>query len=156
MGAFVRQLAVLSVLWSLCELLLPDGKQQKLVRMAVSLLVMAALIGGVEKMLHAQAPHMPAFADKAWVVQEQSYADAALRAAANSMENLCVHTARRAGYDARAAVYLTREGAVERIELRLSPREAPPLMDAQALCAALARQLNVPTDTIRSLQTEGS
>ena len=30
MDAFVRQLAVLSVLWSLSELLLPEGRLQKI------------------------------------------------------------------------------------------------------------------------------
>ena len=44
MDAFVRQLTVLSVLWSLSELLLPEGRLQKMARMTVSVLVMAALI----------------------------------------------------------------------------------------------------------------
>ena len=90
MDAFVRQLAVLSVLWSLSELLLPEGRLQKMARMTVS-----------------------------------SYARAALSAAANQAEGYCVRLARRAGYEARAAVYLTMEGAVDHIDLWLTPGEAP-------------------------------
>ncbi len=47
MDAFVRQLAVLSVLWSLSELLLPEGRLKKMARMTVSVLVMAALVSGL-------------------------------------------------------------------------------------------------------------
>ena len=54
MDAFVRQLAVLSVLWSLSELLLPEGRLQKMARMTVSVLVMAALISGLGNLMNIQ------------------------------------------------------------------------------------------------------
>ena len=51
MNAFVRQLAVLAGVWALCEMLLPEGRQQRMVHMAVSLMVMAALIGSLDGLL---------------------------------------------------------------------------------------------------------
>ena len=106
MDAFVRQLAVLSVLWSLSELLLPEGRLQKMARMTVSVLVMAALVSGLGSLMDIQLESaLPAAADAS--AGGDSYARAALSAAANQAEGYCVRLARRAGYEARAAVYLT-------------------------------------------------
>ena len=64
MDAFVRQLAVLSVLWSLSELLLPEGRLQKMARMTVSVLVMAALVSGLGSLMDIQLESaLPAAAD---------------------------------------------------------------------------------------------
>ena len=65
MDAFVRQLAVLSVLWSLSELLLPEGRLQKMARMTVSVLVMAALVSGLGSLMDIQLESaLPAAAHK--------------------------------------------------------------------------------------------
>lgn len=154
MNAFVRQLAVLGVLWPLCELLLPEGRQQKLVRMAVSLLVMVALIGGLQNLL-SLAPHsLPVLTDAAVSSGAESYARTALQAAANNAEAFCVRLCERAGYSARAAVYLTAQGAVEHIDLWLKARNAAPLVAAQTLRSAVAQQLSLPVETVRLKQTE--
>ena len=147
MEAFVRQLAALSVLWSLSELLLPEGRQQKMARMTVSALIMAALISGLGNLMDVRVEGtLPTAALGA--VSAESYARTALRAAANQVEALCVRLARRAGYEAQAAVYLTQEGAVDHIELALEAGDAP-LLSARELAAAIAGQLSIAQERLR-------
>lgn len=154
MDAFVRQLAVLSVLWSLSELLLPEGRLQKMARMTVSVLVMAALISGLGSLMDIQVESaLPAAADAA--AAGESYVRAALSAAANQAEAYCVRIARRAGYEARAAVFLTVEGAVDHIDLWLTPGEAP-LLDAETVARTIAEGLAVPRERVRLDGNEGS
>ena len=154
MDAFVRQLAVLSVLWSLSELLLPEGRLQKMARMTVSVLVMAALISGLGNLMNIQVESaLPAVSDAAAV--GESYARAAVSAAANQAETYCVQLARRAGYEARAAVFLTVEGAVDHIDLWLTPGEAP-LLDAETVARTIAEGLAVPRERVRLDGNEAS
>ncbi|MEG0902414.1 MAG: hypothetical protein RSG96_09845, partial [Clostridia bacterium] len=115
MNAFVRKLAVLSVLWSLCELLLPDGRQQKMVRMTVSVLVMMVLVSSLSGLLMGVGESQTPVVESAAMLGEQSYARIALQALANQAERLCVRMAQNAGYVARAAVYLREDGALERV-----------------------------------------
>ncbi len=154
MDAFVRQLAVLSVLWSLSELLLPEGRLQKMARMTVSVLVMAALISGLGNLMNIQVESaLPVVSDAAAV--GESYARAAVSAAANQAEGYCVRLARRAGYEARAAVYLTMEGAVDHIDLWLMPGEAP-LLDAEEVARTIADELAVPVERVLLKEYEAS
>ena len=154
MDAFVRQLAVLSVLWSLSELLLPEGRLQKMARMTVSVLVMAALVSGLGSLMDIQVESaLPVVSDAPAV--GESYARAAVSAAANQAETYCVQLARRAGYEARAAVYLTLEGAVDHIDLSLTPGEAP-LLDAETVARTIAEGLAVPRERVRLDGNEGS
>lgn len=154
MDAFVRQLAVLSALWSLSELLLPEGRLQKMARMTVSVLVMAALVSGLGSLMDIQVESaLPVVSDAAAV--GESYARAAVSAAANQAETYCVQLARRAGYEARAAVYLTLEGAVDHIDLSLTPGEAP-LLDAETVARTIAEGLAVPRERVRLDGNEGS
>ena len=44
---------------------------------------------------------------------------------ATQLENWCVRAAGRAGYEARASVWLTRDGALEKVQLSLDDAEAP-------------------------------
>ena len=154
MDAFVRQLAVLSVLWSLSELLLPEGRLQKMARMTVSVLVMAALVSGLGSLMDIQLESaLPAAADAS--AGGDSYARAALSEAANQAEGYCVRLARRAGYEARAAVYLTMEGAVDHIDLWLTPGEAP-LLDAEEVARTIADELAVPVERVLLKEYEAS
>lgn len=154
MDAFVRQLAVLSVLWSLSELLLPEGRLKKMARMTVSVLVMAALVSGLGSLMDIQVESaLPAAADA--VAGGESYTRAALSAAANQAEAYCVYLARRAGYEARAAVYLTLEGAVDHIDLSLAAGEAP-LLDEEELARTIAGQLAISPELVHLKGNEAS
>ncbi len=53
MNAFVRKLVALSTVWAFCELLLPDGKMQKMVRITVSLLMMLSLVSAISALLQS-------------------------------------------------------------------------------------------------------
>lgn len=142
MNAFVRQLAVLSILWALCELLLPSGRQQPLVRMTASVLVITALLSTVGQWLgqasHQAAPALIQQADQSWT---QSYRRAAVTAAANQLKRYCEHLAQRAGYEAEATVFLTLEGTLERAEVTVNAQA--PLLSAPELRQELARRLGV-------------
>ena len=149
MNAFVRQLAVLSVLWALCELILPGGKQQQMVRMTVSMLVMTALLstaGSLLKPLYGEAS--PALAQQAAAVSQASYRHTALTAWANQAENHCVRLSQRAGYEAQAAVYLTMQGAIDHIVLRLKGGEQA-LMPLAELQQMLADQLSIRVEQVQ-------
>lgn len=154
MNAFVRQLAVLSVVWSFCELLLPDGKQQKMVRMTVSVLVMAALISAVSGLLQhgtAVMSELPAPALALDTINEESYAASALRAIANQAENLCVRIANRAGYCAAVAVYLRTDGSLDHIELCLTGlirEDVPPLISQEETAKRIAEMLEADPSLI--------
>lgn len=147
MNAFVRQITVLSVLWAVCELLLPDGKHQQMVRMTASLLVMMALLTTASQWLGGERSAQPAMTGIVHQVSEDTYQRTALTALANQLENYCVRMAQRAGYQANAAVYLTMEGTLDHIQLAVT--DAPGvLVSSSKLRQMLAQQLGVEEDRI--------
>ncbi len=149
MDALIRQLAVLAAVWALCELLLPDGRQQRMVRMAVSLMVTAAFVTTLGRVLR----DVPATPQTAPAMQTAAsgpsgYERIALVSLANQVESYCVRMARRAGYQADASVYLYTDGAVQRIELWLARGGEPPLMDEAALSETIAHQLSLDSQQV--------
>ena len=144
MNAFVRQLAVLSVLWSVVELLLPDGKQQPMIRMTMGVLVMTALITQAGRWM-GTVEEMPAWSVQTTQATESAYRHTALRSLANQIENYCVYQAERAGYQAQAGVWLRQDGKIERIDLQLA-QEGAVLLNAQKLCDHLAQQLRIASE----------
>lgn len=147
MNAFVRQVAVLSVLWAMCEMLLPDGKHQQMVRMTASLLVMTALLTTAGGWIGRTQPAQTAMTWQIMQSSESSYQRTALTAMANQVESYCVRMAQRAGYQASAAVYLTMDGAVEHIVLALETADEA-LISSAELASVLAGQLGVDQDRI--------
>ena len=147
MNGLVRQIAVLSMLWAVCELLLPDGKQHQMVRMAASLLIMIALLTTVRGWLGQPADAQPVMTLRVQQASEETYRRSALTAAANQLESWCVNLAWRAGYQAKAAVWLTMEGETQRISLVLQPSSAA-LLEPEALRQTLAQQLGVDESCI--------
>lgn len=140
MAAFVRQLAVLSMLWAFCELLMPEGKQRQMVRLTAGVLVMAALVSALNGLLGgASVIEWPARAVMAEGGPPQSPERYVVQAAANQARSYCERMAARAGYDGEAAVYLRQDGSLERVELTLTA--VAPLIDAQTLADELTRAL---------------
>lgn len=148
----IRQIAVLSVLWALCELILPDGKYQQMVRMTASLLVMTALMSTVSGWLGKAQPSQPVMSLRLQQAAEDSYQRTALTAMANQMERYCVQMAQRAGYQASAVVWLTMDGALERVQLTIGQPQAP-LISAAEMLQTLAQQLGVAEDRISMEET---
>ena len=155
MNAFVRQLAVLAGLWALCGLLLPEGRQQRMVHMAVSLMVMAALIGTLDVLLgNMRATEWPALAVHQAAAPISGYDRIALTSIANQASSLCSRTARKAGYEADAVVYLRTDGSLEGVELRLKRGLQPPLITEDALCEAVAKLLGAESGQVCWLPPE--
>lgn len=148
----IRQIAVLSVLWALCELILPDGKYQQMVRMTASLLVMTALMSTVSGWLGKAQTSQPVMSLRLQQAAEDSYQRTALTAMANQMERYCVQMAQRAGYQASAVVWLTMDGALERVQLTIGQPQAP-LISAAEMLQTLAQQLGVAEDRISMEET---
>ena len=154
MNALVRQIAVLSVLWAMCELLLPDGKHQHMVRMTASLLVMTALLTTAGGMLNESHPAQTVMTYRVQQTAEDTYQRTALAAVANQMESWCVHLAQRAGYRAEAAVYLAMDGSLDHVELTLKGSGSG-LIAPGRLAALMAEKLEVEESRIW-LSVEGT
>ena len=146
MHAFIRQIAVLAVLWTVCELLVPEGRLQQMVRMTVSVLVMTALLSTAGEALQSRPASSPALAQQAVQLSAHTYHRTALQAAANQLSAFCTRFASRAGYEAKPLVYLTEDGGLERIELHVSP--TTPLIGTDALVQKLADQLQIDIQRI--------
>lgn len=158
MNAFVRQLAALSALWSLCEWLSPSGGQRKMVRFAVSLLVMAALVSAVrEALCRASAPEWPSMPVLAEGVESDGLTRIAVQSAANQVWRYCEGVARKAGYEAAGQALLREDGSLEKVCLRLTPSgERPPLVDAEGLRDRLARALETEPERVQILRGNDS
>ena len=142
MNALARQVAILSALWAMCELLLPEGKHQAMVRMTASLLMMSALLGTVSGWLGRENDARPVLSMRIQQTSEETYQRAALTAMANQVRGCCVRMATRAGYQAEAVVYMTMDGALEKVLLTLNERDQP-LISPEELRNALAARLGV-------------
>lgn len=150
MSAFVRQLAVLSLLWSFCELLMPEGRQQKLVRMTVGLMVMAALVSALSGLLGGvktvEWPSQTVFQQNETKAEPELVY---LKSIANQARQYCLRLAQKAGYQAEVSVYLRRDGSLERIELQLAAAEGSTVwLNEDELGARLAQAFQVEPDRI--------
>lgn len=148
MNALIRQIAALSVLWAICEMLLPGRKYQQMVRMTAGLLVMASLASTVFSWLDKSPEAQPVMTVRFRQNAQESYQRAALTAAANQMRSLCERLADRAGYQASATVYLRMDGSVEYVQLTLKAKPQV-LIPADELKKRLAQQLGVEEECIR-------
>lgn len=143
MNGFVVRLVVLSVMWAVCEMLLPEGKTRQAVQFVVSLLVMLSLLAFMDETLKAQIP--PAEEKAIFAEGPESCAGRIyLRSRANLLRDYVVALSKRAGYEAEATVYLTMDGAPERIELTLWTRDGqPPLMNGTELGQSIRTALQL-------------
>lgn len=143
MNGLIRQMAVLSVLWSLCELLLPEGRAHKAARMTASVLVMTALLAGAGRLMRTPFPELTVLAPRMQQAAAQTYQETALRVAANQVRDDCQRLAERAGYQGRFTAYLTLEGRIDHIEGCLTALETP-IQTAEALRQLLEQRYEAP------------
>ena len=148
MNAFVRRLAVISVLWAAVEMLVPEGRQQPALRMTMGILMMTAVLSQAGQWFGAEMD-MPA-----WSLREvrADYRQTALKAAANQVEGYCVLQAEKAGYCAEGGVWIGQDGSIEHISLRIRA-DGSPLIPPERLREHLAQQLQIPPDRIRLEET---
>ena len=147
MNGLIRKLAVLAVLWSVCELLMPEGKQQQMVRAAVSVLVLTALLSAAGIWLRGEQAVLPAVSQQGWQASQDQYRRTALTAFANQAKSWCEAFCRRAGYEAQAEVSLHMDGSLDSVMLTLTPQT--PLMDTQQLADRLAQELNTERERVQ-------
>lgn len=152
MDRLIRQLAVLAVLWTVCELLTPSGRLQQITRAAMSLLVLTALLSSAGAWLGGEQAALPAAVQQGLEVSQSQYRRTALTAFANQVKQWCESYCRRAGYEAWADVTLRLDGALEKIDLTLNA--AAPLMSRERLVEMLAGELD--TEAQRICLTEGT
>lgn len=156
MNGFVRQLTVLAGLWALCGLLLPEGRQQQMVHLAVSLMVMAALVGSLQTLLGGvQSAEWPVLALEMKTQPVTGYDRIALAGVAAQAEGLCMRTARKAGYEAAAEVRMNDDGSLHSAVLFLRRGAQPPLLGEDALAEAVAALLAAEGQQVRWLPMDG-
>ncbi|MDD3412127.1 MAG: hypothetical protein PHY12_15085 [Eubacteriales bacterium] len=147
MGAFLRQIAALGVLTTLCELLLPEGTARRASRMMAGLLTMTVLLGALGMLRPDGGETVESALKLSEGISEAMYREAALRSLANQAAALCERMARGAGYEGGAMVYLHPSGALSRVELALTDEGA--LISRDELAARIADALNVDGSLVR-------
>lgn len=147
MNGMVRRLTALSVLWSMLEMLMPQGRQQAAVRMTMGVLMMTALMSSVGQLL-GQPAAWPAWTERTAEAARQTYQQAYLRAMANQVESYCVRQAQKTGYGAQAVVWMHMDGSLEKISLKLR-EEGMVLMSPQELACHLEQMLQAEAGCIR-------
>ena len=146
MNAFVRRLSIIAIVWALCEMLLPDGKQQQMVRMTAGVLVMTSLLGTVGQLL-GEATSIPTWSSQITQAAQTNYQRTVLSAYANQLAAYCERRADDAGYAAQAQVWLRENGALESVTLRLQEMQKP-LISPQELAMRIAQLLQVDQQRI--------
>ena len=144
MDGFLRRLAALGVLTTLCELLLPEGGTRRIARMTVGLLTTAMLLGAFLSVRQAvlggdaRQPESAVIAsiDEVVALDDQRYRDAALLARANQASGVCRKLIEAAGYCGDAVVTVDSDGAILGVELHA--QADMPLVSADELSARIA------------------
>lgn len=147
MNGIVRRLTALSVLWSMLEILMPQGRQQAAVRMTMGVLMMTALMSSAGQLL-GQPASWPAWTERTAQAARQTHQQAYIRAMANQVESYCVRQAQKAGYGAQAAVWMRMDGGLEKIGLKLW-KEGTVLMSPQELIRHLEQMLQAESGCIQ-------
>ena len=157
MSAFVRQVAALSVLWSLCELLMPSGGQQRMTRLAVSQLVMTALVAALGDWLGgAGMPELPSMPVLAAGTDHDGLTRVAVQSAANQTWRYCAGVAKRAGYRAAGQALLRADGSLEQIVMVVSePEDGAPLLSPEELQSRLTKALEAEPGRVAVQRAEG-
>jgi len=147
MNAFVRRLAVIAVLWALCEMLMPEGKPQQMVRMTAGVMVMVCMLSAAGGMMEPFVD-VPAWTAETEHTVEENYRRIALQAFANQLASYCERFFANAGYDAQAVVKLHEDGTVQQIRIAMKPAETAQTLDAEAARQHLADSLQISMERV--------
>lgn len=145
MREMLRQTAVLSILWALCELLLPQGACQRLVRLTAGILILTALLNTAGDALRNPLAVETGLMAHVQQATSESYRRTALTAMANQAQGYCQRMAQRAGYEAQAKVVICMDGSLDHISLQLS---GSGLMPPGELCTLLAKTFGTQEERI--------
>ena len=144
MNEFLRKLAALGVLTSLCELLAPEGGMRRIARLTIGLmttaLLLSALLSLKQGLMGGASPSVETAMftsfEAASAQDEERYRQVSLQARANQVKVVCEQLLRAAGYQGTATVLVAQDGGISSIQLDATA-EAP-LVSADELSARIA------------------
>ena len=144
MNEFLRKLAALGVLTSLCELLAPDGGMRRIARLTIGLLTTALLLSALlslkQGLLGNSAPSvetaMFSSFEAASAQEEERYRSLALQSRANQVKAVCEQMLKTAGYLGTATVLVTQDGVISSIQLDMTADA--PLVSVEELSSRVA------------------
>ena len=119
MNGFLRQMAVLGVLTTLAEHLLPDGGLKKAGRMVMGLLMMLTILTSLLTIIKMPLPDMAGIArlqqqfELAVLPEKSSYTDTVLNSLRRQVEGAAYAAAQKAGYqDITVSAELSQKGEI--------------------------------------------
>ncbi len=162
MNGFLRQMAVLGVLTTLAEHLLPDGGLKKAGRMVMGLLMMLTILTSMLEIIKMPLPDIAGIArfqqqsELAMLPDSGSYRDTVLHSLGRQIEDAANRAAQKAGYAGIAVrAELTHKGDIAALWLTPATAALPAFagtgMDQeeyQPLKEQVAKGLSLPVDLI--------
>lgn len=162
MNAFLRQMAVLGILTTLAEHLLPEGGLRKAGRMVMGLLMMLTILTSIMNIAKLPLPDIAGLmrfqqqAELSMIREPGSYRDTVLDSLRRQVQDAAQRTAREAGYtNTTALAELTEKGEITAIRLRVMASDVPAFAgegvlegEYQKLKEQVARALSLPDSLI--------
>ncbi len=162
MNAFLRQMAVLGILTTLAEHLLPEGGLRKAGRMVMGLLMMLTILNAILEVLKLPLPDVAGLvrfqqqAELKLTREPGSYRDTVLLSLLRQVQSAAERAAQDAGYpDVSALADLTYEGDITAVRLLVTAVDVPAFAgegiqqsEYQKLREQVARALSVPESLI--------
>lgn len=162
MNAFLRQMAVLGILTTLAEHLLPEGGLRKAGRMVMGLLMMLTILTSIMNIMKLPLPDIAGLirfqqqAELSMIRDSGSYRDTVLDSLRRQVQSAAQRAAKDAGYaDAAVLAELTDNGEITAVRLRIMTAAVPAFAgegiqqgEYQKLREQVARALNLPESLI--------
>ena len=132
MNAFLRQMAVLGILTTLAEHLLPEGGLRKAGRMVMGLLMMLTILNSLMDVLKLPLPDVAGLARYQQQAELRlnhdpgSYRDAVIGSLRRQVEDVAQRAAESAGYkDVGASAEVSYEGDITAVHLWITAADVP-------------------------------
>ncbi len=162
MNGFLRQMAVLGVLTTLAEHLLPDGGLKKAGRMVMGLLMMLTILTSLLEIIRLPLPDIAGIAryqqqaELALLPDRGSYRDTVLLSLKRQVEDAAGRTAQKAGYaDIAVRAELSHSGEITALWLAPAGAALPAFAGAgmdqeeyQMLKEQVAKALSIPASLV--------
>ena len=163
MNAFLRQMAVLGILTTLAEHLLPEGGLRKAGRMVMGLLMMLTILTSILSIVKLPLPDIAGLmrfqqqAELSMIHDPGSYRDTVLDSLRRQVQDAAQRAARDAGYaDVDVYAELTEKGEITAIRLRVMTAAVPAFPgegitqdEYHGLQEQVARALSLPESLVQ-------
>jgi stage III sporulation protein AF len=162
MNAFLRQMAVLGILTTLAEHLLPEGGLRKAGRMVMGLLMMLTILTSILSVMKLPLPDIAGLArfqqqaELSMISGPGSYRDTVLESLHRQVQEAAQRAAKDAGYaDTAVFAEISDKGEITFVSLRLMTESVPAFAgeeilqgEYQKLKETVARALSLPENLI--------